>query len=251
MVRSLGEGKLDILVNNAGLWGPTPLGSTTAETLESMLDVNVKAVFWLTQALLPHFREGARIVNVSSIAGRIGRAGGRSVYGAAKAAVDAFTRNWALELAPRRIRVNAVAPGYVETDMTAEYFADKQRLQHAIDRQPFGRLAHPFEVADVVLFLCSSVELDNGRLDQCERWIRGIDKVKDGTTCTDRRRFEPIECAGLIARPPSPPRCLHPNRVRQFLGAHRGGSFRRSGLPALALRWRRSDAQSRPRRRSR
>lgn len=155
MVRSLGAMKLDILINNAGLWGPTPLGATTVETLESMLDVNVKAVFWLTQALLHHFRDGARIVNVSSIAGRIGRAGGRSVYGAAKAAIDAFTRNWALELAPRKIRVNAVAPGYVETDMTAEYFADKQRLQHAIDRQPFGRLAHANEVADVVLFLCS------------------------------------------------------------------------------------------------
>jgi 3-oxoacyl-[acyl-carrier protein] reductase len=154
MVRSLEETKLDILVNNAGLWGPTALGSTALGTLESMLDVNVKAVFWLTQALLPNLREGARIVNISSIAGRIGRAGGRSVYGATKAAIDAFTRNWALELAPRKIRVNAVAPGYVDTDMTADYFADKQRLQHAIDRQPFGRLARADEVGDVVLFLC-------------------------------------------------------------------------------------------------
>jgi 3-oxoacyl-[acyl-carrier protein] reductase len=154
MVRSFEETKFDILINNAGLWGPTALGSTSLGTLESMLDVNVKAVFWLTQALLPNLREGARIVNISSIAGRIGRAGGRSVYGATKAAIDAFTRNWALELAPRKIRVNAVAPGYVDTDMTADYFADKQRLQHAIDRQPFGRLARADEVADVVLFLC-------------------------------------------------------------------------------------------------
>ena len=72
LVRSLGDTKIDILVNNAGLWGPTALGSTKLETLESMLDVNVKAVFWLTQALLPLLRDGARIVNVSSIAGRIG-----------------------------------------------------------------------------------------------------------------------------------------------------------------------------------
>jgi NAD(P)-dependent dehydrogenase (short-subunit alcohol dehydrogenase family) len=100
-------------------------------------------------------REGARIVNLSSIAGRVGRAGGRSVYGATKAAVDAFTRNWALELAPRKIRVNAVAPGYIETDMTAGYFADPEKLQHAVDRQPFGRLGHADEVAEVVLFLCS------------------------------------------------------------------------------------------------
>jgi 3-oxoacyl-[acyl-carrier protein] reductase len=155
MVRSLASTPLDILVNNAAIWGATPLGATTLETLDSMLDINVRGTFWLTQALLPSLREGARIVNVSSIAGRIGRAAGRSLYGATKAAVDAFTRNWALELAPRKIRVNAVAPGYVETDMTADFFADEKTLKNATDRQPFGRLAYPSEVADVVLFLCS------------------------------------------------------------------------------------------------
>jgi len=155
LVSELGETRLDILVKNAGVWGPTPLGSTSPEWLDTMLDVNVKAVFWLTQALLPHLQEGARIVNVSSLAARIGRAGGRSLYGATKAAVDAFTRNWAMELAPRKIRVNAVAPGYIETDMTAGYFSDPNVLQHAVDRQPFGRLGHADEVAEVVLFLCS------------------------------------------------------------------------------------------------
>jgi len=155
MVRALSPKQLDILVNNAALWGFTPLGKTALPELESMLDANVKSVFWLTQALLPNLREGARIVNLSSIAARVGRAGGRSVYGASKAAVDAFTRNWALELAPRKIRVNAVAPGYIDTDMTAGYFSDPQILQHAVDRQPFGRLGQAEEVADVVLFLCS------------------------------------------------------------------------------------------------
>jgi 3-oxoacyl-[acyl-carrier protein] reductase len=155
LVAVLGETKLDILVNNAGVWGPTPLGSTSLDWLNTMLDVNVKAVFWLTQALLPHLQEGARIVNVSSLAARIGRAGGRSLYGATKAAVDAFTRNWAMELAPRKIRVNAVAPGYIDTDMTAGYFSDPKVLQHAVDRQPFGRLGRADEVADVVFFLCS------------------------------------------------------------------------------------------------
>ena len=155
LVGSMRETRLDVLVNNAGVWGPTPLGSTPVERLETMLDVNVKAVFWLTQALLPRLRDGARIINVSSLAARIGRAGGRSLYGASKAAVDAFTRNWALELAPRKIRVNAVAPGYIDTDMTAEHFSDPRVLQHAVDRQPFGRLGHADEVAEVVLFLCS------------------------------------------------------------------------------------------------
>jgi len=155
LVKTLADARLDILVNNAALWGGTPLGSTSIETLEAMLDANVKGVFWLTQAVLPLLREGSRIVNISSLAGRIGRAGGRSLYGATKAAVDAFTRNWALELAPRKIRVNAVAPGYIDTDMTAGYFSDPTVLQHAVDRQPFGRLGHADEVADVVLFLCS------------------------------------------------------------------------------------------------
>jgi 3-oxoacyl-[acyl-carrier protein] reductase len=155
MVRSLGDTPLDILINNAALWGSTPLGSTPLDTLDAMLEVNVRGLFWLTQGVLPLLREGARIVNLSSIAGRVGRAGGRSVYGASKAAVDAFTRNWALELAPRKIRVNAVAPGYIKTDMTAGYFTDEQVLKHAVDRQPFGRLGYASEVADVVLFLCS------------------------------------------------------------------------------------------------
>jgi 3-oxoacyl-[acyl-carrier protein] reductase len=154
MVGSLECAEIDILINNAGIWSQTPLGHTSLADLEAMLDINVKAVFYLTQALLPRLREGARIVNLSSIAGRLGTAGGRSVYGATKAAVDAFTRNWALELAPRKIRVNAVAPGYIDTDMTKDYFSDTKRLQSAIDRQPFGRLGRAEEVAEVVFFLC-------------------------------------------------------------------------------------------------
>jgi len=165
MVREfvVGGAKFDILVNNAGVWGPTPLGATKLADLEAMLNVNVKGMFWLTQGLLPCLRDGARIVNMSSIAGRLGTAGGRSAYGATKAAVDAFTRNWALELAPRRILVNAVAPGYVETDMTAEFFADEQRRLRAVDRTPLGRLGNAEEVADTVLFLCSDGA----------RWITG------------------------------------------------------------------------------
>lgn len=163
MIGSLGATRIDILVNNAGIWGSTPLGGTSLETLEAMLNLNIKGMFWLTQAVLPHLQDGARIVNISSIAGRLGTAGGRSVYGASKAAVDAFTRNWSLELAPRKIRVNAVAPGYVETDMTEDYFADQQRRENAVRRTPFGRLGNAQEVADTVLFLCSDAA----------RWIVG------------------------------------------------------------------------------
>lgn len=82
-------------------------------------------------------------------------AGGRSLYGAAKAGFDSLTRDWALELAPRKILVNAVAPGYVTTDMTAEYLSDATTFERAIGRHPLGRLGTAEDVADVVAFLCS------------------------------------------------------------------------------------------------
>jgi NAD(P)-dependent dehydrogenase (short-subunit alcohol dehydrogenase family) len=85
------------------------------------------------------------------------------LYGATKAAIDAFTRNWALELADREILVNAVAPGYVTTDMTAEHFSNAEVKRRAIERSPLGRLGTPEEVADVVAFLCSHEA----------RWITG------------------------------------------------------------------------------
>ena len=95
-------------------------------------------------------------MNVSSVAARIGVAGGRSLYGATKAAVEALTRNWALELAPRGILVNAVAPGYVTTGMTAAHLADPAIYQRAIERHPLGRLGVPEDIAGAVEFLCSS-----------------------------------------------------------------------------------------------
>ena len=151
----LSGSSLDILVNNAGVWRSTPLGSTALEVANEVLLTNILGVFWLTQALLPLLRDGARIVNVSSVAGRTASAEGRSLYRASKAAVDAFTRNWALELAPRRIRVNAVAPGMVETAMTEEYLSAPETRARLEKRHPLGRLGDVGEVADAVLFLCS------------------------------------------------------------------------------------------------
>jgi NAD(P)-dependent dehydrogenase (short-subunit alcohol dehydrogenase family) len=98
---------------------------------------------------------GREIVNISSVAGRTGIAGGRSLYSAAKAGIDALTRNWALELAPRHILVNAVAPGYIATDMTANHLGDPATFERAIGRHPLGRLGTPEDIADVVAFLCS------------------------------------------------------------------------------------------------
>jgi 3-oxoacyl-[acyl-carrier protein] reductase len=153
MVELLDNNSLDVLVNNAGVWRSTPLGSTSEALLNEVLNTNLRGMFWLTQAVLPKLRDGARIVNISSTAGRVGIAGGRSLYGATKAAVDSLTKSWALELAPRKIRVNAVAPGYVETDMTAEHLGNPETRKSALSRHPLGRLGRAEDVARAVAFL--------------------------------------------------------------------------------------------------
>jgi 3-oxoacyl-[acyl-carrier protein] reductase len=155
MFGELSSLRLDFLINNAGVWKGTPMGSAPAEFVDELLDTNLKGPFWATQCALPLLKDGGRIINISSVAGRIGVAGGRSLYGATKAALDSLTRNWALELAPRKILVNAVAPGYVTSDMTAEYFSNPATMENVLRRHPLGRIAEPEDIADVVAFLCS------------------------------------------------------------------------------------------------
>ncbi len=154
MFASLDGQPLDILVNNAGIWKGSPLGSTSVDVMNQIVDTNLKGQFWVMNCAVPLLRDGARVVNISSVAARTGGIG-RSLYGATKAAIDALTRSWAAELAPRKILVNAVAPGYVTTDMTAEHFNDSATLQHAVGRHPLGRLGRAEDIADVVAFLCS------------------------------------------------------------------------------------------------
>jgi NAD(P)-dependent dehydrogenase (short-subunit alcohol dehydrogenase family) len=155
MFSGMPDARLDLLIINAGVWKPSPLGATTVERMDEIVDTNFKGPFWVMQAALPLLNDGARVVNISSVAGRTATAGGRSLYGATKAAIDSLTRNWAMELAPRGILVNAVAPGYVPTDMTAEHFSDPNVLRRAMDRHPLGRMTSVEDVADVVAFLCS------------------------------------------------------------------------------------------------
>jgi 3-oxoacyl-[acyl-carrier protein] reductase len=155
MFQKLHGVRLNFLINNAGVWKNTPLGSSSIERVNEILDANLRAPFLVTQFALPLLQDGGRIVNISSVAGRIGVAAGRSLYGAAKAGVDSLTKSWALELAPRRILVNSVAPGYVATDMTAEYFSDKAMMERALSSHPLGRMCTPGDVADLVAFLCS------------------------------------------------------------------------------------------------
>ena len=145
--------RIDVLVNNAGIWRPTPLGSTNLEAVNQTLDINLRGPFWVTHCALPLLRDGARIVNLSSVAGRTGKAGGRSLYGATKAAIDALTQNWALELAPRKIVVNAVAPGYIETDMT-RVLPEEVKAKY-LAQIPLARPGQPEDIANAVKFLVS------------------------------------------------------------------------------------------------
>jgi 3-oxoacyl-[acyl-carrier protein] reductase len=154
MFAELGQLPLDFLVNNAGVWGGSLMGSTSAAAFDALVHTNLRGPFWVTQCALPLLKDGGRIVNISSVAGRIGVAG-RSLYGATKAGIDSLTQSWALELAPRKILVNSVAPGYITTEMTEGYFSDPALLEGAIRRQPMGKIGTPEEVGDVVLFLCS------------------------------------------------------------------------------------------------
>ncbi|KAH7054464.1 dehydrogenase with different specificitie [Macrophomina phaseolina] len=107
---------IDILVNNAGKEYEKPLGEITVEGYADALDVNVRSVIFMTQAVLPHLRSPGRIINLGSVLGRIGQPGA-SVYSASKAAIEALSRGWASELGAAGHTVNVIAPALTETDM--------------------------------------------------------------------------------------------------------------------------------------
>jgi len=156
MFLSLAGVRIDFLINNAGIWKPSPVGKTSLERMNEIIDINLKGPFWTMQCALPLLNDGGRVINVSSVAAKTGVAGGRSLYGATKAALESLTRNWAMEFAPRGILVNAVAPGYVQTDMTAEHLGDPANFERAMARHPLGRMTSPEDIAAAVAFLCSA-----------------------------------------------------------------------------------------------
>ncbi len=157
-------GRLDAVVNAAGVWTEGPADQTDEADFDRVLDVNVKGLYFLTSAAIPHL-EAAQgvVVNLSSDAGIQGNAGA-AVYCASKGAVSILTKALALELAPRGIRVNAVCPGDVDSPMLrgqARDFGgdDPQRyLQRLLAGYPQGataRFVRPDEVAELIWFLCS------------------------------------------------------------------------------------------------
>jgi NAD(P)-dependent dehydrogenase (short-subunit alcohol dehydrogenase family) len=164
----LGQG-IDILALAAGSLDTSAFAQTTAEALDEMWAVNVRAPFLLTQALLPHLNDGASVLFYSSTVAQAGFAP-YSAYSAAKGAVEALARSLAIELAPR-VRVNVIAPGFTATPMLTDQFDGAPALESAIvARTPVGFLDGPEAVAHLAAYLCS----DFGR------YVDGTRVVVDG-----------------------------------------------------------------------
>ncbi|MBD9701521.1 SDR family oxidoreductase [Streptomyces sp. ID01-12c] len=155
-VRRLAEevGEVDVLVNNAGVFPFSPTPEQSLDGYERIFDVNVRATYFLTAALVPAMvaRKKGAIVNVSSIAGQIGTAVG-SVYNASKAAMDALTRSWAVEFGAAGVRVNSVAPGPIRTDMAVDTAGEI--FETFSQNTPLTRAGEPEEIAEAVAFLAS------------------------------------------------------------------------------------------------
>jgi NAD(P)-dependent dehydrogenase (short-subunit alcohol dehydrogenase family) len=154
-------GSLDILVNNAGLGGSTPLDDPDDSRWDAILATNLTAVFRVIREASPFLARGGRVINLSSVLGRFGVAG-FAAYAASKHGVIGLTRALALELAPRQITVNALCPGWVETEMAREGFrrigregSEEEGRRLAAKMVPLGRVLDVEEVAGLAAYLAS------------------------------------------------------------------------------------------------
>ncbi|MEF3129620.1 SDR family NAD(P)-dependent oxidoreductase [Rhizobium leguminosarum] len=160
-VREIVGERLDILVANAGIANAATIEETTVEDFDRLFAVNVRAPFFLVQQLLPILQDGSNIVLVSSLAARAS-VGTLSAYAATKGAIDTLVKHFAAALGPRGIRVNAVAPGVVQTGMSNFTKTDAGR-DFTLGIQSLKRLAEPDDIGDVIAFLAS----------EQARWVTG------------------------------------------------------------------------------
>ena len=153
-------GKIDVLVNNAGVWTYLEMGGMDPEVLKETMDVNLNSVFHLVDSVIPHMKKQGRgwIVNVGSTAGVRGEAL-HSHYAASKGALHAMTKSWAVEFAPWNIRVNCVAPGWVDTEMCSGVFSDPAYRESVRQSIPLKRIPPAEDIAGPILFLASDLAL--------------------------------------------------------------------------------------------
>ena len=163
-------GRLDILVNNSGIYGFGALEAITEEDFHRQFNVNVLGLLLTTQAAAKHLGEGASIINIGSVVARI-TPPGSAVYTGTKGAVDAITGVLARELGPRKIRVNALNPGMVETEGTHRAgFIGSDFEKGTVAQTPLGRLGQPDDIAAVAVFLASDDS----------RWLTGEQLLAGG-----------------------------------------------------------------------
>jgi len=167
-VRALAGDRLDVLVANAGISRAASIEETTVEDFEDIFAVNVRAPYFLVQQLLPMFGEGSSIVLLSSLAAR-STVNNLSAYAATKGAIDTLVRHFAFALGERGIRVNAIAPGVVETDMSNFARTDAGR-DFTLGMQALKRVAQPDDIAGAAVFLASDAA----------RWVTGDTLRVDG-----------------------------------------------------------------------
>jgi 3-oxoacyl-[acyl-carrier protein] reductase len=174
-VRTIVGERLDVLVLNAGISKAARLADYTVEDFDNLFATNVRSPFFLVQQLLPILGEGSNIIAISSIGARavVGKPGLENpsllAYASTKGALETLVKNWAAILGPRGIRVNAVAPGVIDTDMS-NFTKTEAGRDTALAMQALKRIGKPEDVADVVAFLASDTA----------RWITGASIAVDG-----------------------------------------------------------------------
>jgi NAD(P)-dependent dehydrogenase (short-subunit alcohol dehydrogenase family) len=175
-------GRMDVLVNAAGIISNGTIATTTLDEWDKMLNINLRSVFYIMQKCVPHLEKTkGNIVNVSSVTG-VRAFPGVLAYCVSKAAIDQLTRCSALELAPQGVRVNAVNPGVVVTNIHKRGGMDDEKyqafLEHSKTTHPLGRVGEASEVAELIYFLASdnaswitgaTYEIDGGRAQTCAR----------------------------------------------------------------------------------
>jgi NAD(P)-dependent dehydrogenase (short-subunit alcohol dehydrogenase family) len=164
-------GGIHVLVNNAGVLLPGTTESHTEEEWEQTFSINVRGLWQLSRAVLPHMRAagGGSIINIASVLGLVA-AKNRVAYSASKGAVLALTRAMALDHAPEKIRVNCICPGIVETPMVARFAMDENARRQRIAMHPIGRFGQPEDIAQAAIFLASDES----------SWITGAALPVDG-----------------------------------------------------------------------